>query len=340
MNFQKYQANKIGVILLVVFAMAITAFAQEGPFSKQKDPIAKKTEVKPSMVYSKQSGDIPIAMSNNLYCAGYIQKASVDTRLEVVGADDEKDQHIYAEGDELYMNAGSNSGVKVGDMYSVIRPRGKVKSKFSKKKGLGIYVQELGAVEVLRVMGDVSVARVKTSCGVILFGDLLTKAETRVSPLFIERPALDRFAGSSGKASGSIVMARDGIELIAREQIVYIDLGREDNVRVGDYMTVYRPLGTGNLYETATLEHMDNKEEGFESDRYRGGRFSNMSPRKKGVDADGKVVTTENVKSRRAKGLRKVVGELVILNVLERTATAVVVRTASEIHTGDRVEVQ
>jgi len=35
-----------------------------------------------------------------------------------------------------------------------------------------------------------------------------------------------------------------------------------------------------------------------------------------------------------------VVGELVILNVKERTATAVVVRTGQEIHTGDWVQVQ
>ena len=34
------------------------------------------------------------------------------------------------------------------------------------------------------------------------------------------------------------------------------------------------------------------------------------------------------------------VGEIVILNVKEKTATAVITRTAQEIHTGDWVEVQ
>ena len=38
--------------------------------------------------------------------------------------------------------------------------------------------------------------------------------------------------------------------------------------------------------------------------------------------------------------IRKVVGELMIINVKERTATAVITRTAQEIHTGDWVEVQ
>ena len=50
--------------------------------------------------------------------------------------------------------------------------------------------------------------------------------------------------------------------------------------------------------------------------------------------------TTERAKEQRPDDIRKVVGEMVILNVKERTATAVVTRTAQEIHPGDWVEVQ
>ena len=52
------------------------------------------------------------------------------------------------------------------------------------------------------------------------------------------------------------------------------------------------------------------------------------------------AVTTEDAKSRRPKNIRRVVGELVVINVLERTATAVIVRNASEIYMGDMVEVK
>ena len=38
--------------------------------------------------------------------------------------------------------------------------------------------------------------------------------------------------------------------------------------------------------------------------------------------------------------LRKVVGEAVVINVKERTATVVITRNAQEIHTGDWVEIQ
>ena len=326
MKFQKSRASNISLILSIILALVISAAAQDATNS--------------TILYGGEAENMPIAMRNNLYCAGYIQKGSVNTSLEIVGGDDEKDQHIYAEGDELYISGGAGDGVKVGDIYSVIRPRGGFSSKFSRKKNLGVYVQEVGAVEVFRVMSGVSVARVKTSCSVFLLGDLLKRSEKRVSPKFKKRPALDRYAASSGKASGRIVMARDGVEILAREQIVYVDLGREDNVQIGDYLTVYRPLGTGNIYTYVQPEHMDNRDEDYSSNRYKGGGYSNKTARKKGSSANGKVVTTENAKSRRPKGLRKIVGELVILNVLERTATAVVVRNASEIHTGDRVEVQ
>ena len=58
-----------------------------------------------------------------------------------------------------------------------------------------------------------------------------------------------------------------------------------------------------------------------------------------GDQAGGKVVTTEKAKDGRPD-IRKVVGEGVVLNVKERTATVVVTRTAQEIHTGDWVEIQ
>ncbi len=300
----------------------------------------KKVESSTIVYSDKEAEKMPLALGNNLYCAGYIQKSSVAARIEIVGATNEKDSHLFAEGDALYLNAGASSGVKVGDMFAVIRPRGKVKSEFSSKSGLGIFVQEVGAVEVFSVQNDVAVARVKTSCSEIMMGDLVTPVVKRESPLFAKRGALDLFSQPSGKANGSIVMARDGKELIGSEMIVYVDLGRDENVKIGDYMTIYRPLGTGNIFSKVTKESVDNKEEGYESDRYRGERFSIQSGRKKGENAGGAAVTTEDAKSRRPEGLRRVVGELVVLNVMEGTATAVVVRAATEIHTGDKVELQ
>ncbi|MEO6654698.1 MAG: hypothetical protein ABIO36_01305, partial [Pyrinomonadaceae bacterium] len=66
----------------------------------------------------------------------------------------------------------------------------------------------------------------------------------------------------------------------------------------------------------------------------------NQSGRKSGDKAEGQEVTTSRAKKGRPSDLRKVVGEAVVLNVKEKTATIVITRTGQEIHTGDWVEIQ
>ena len=87
-----------------------------------------------------------------------------------------------------------------------------------------------------------------------MLGDLVQLVEKRMSPVFEQRPALNMFADPSGKATGRILMSRDGSELLARDYIVYVDLGADDNVKVGDRITIYRPLGKGNLFKKPETE--------------------------------------------------------------------------------------
>lgn len=335
MKVLQISAKSLAIAFCLVLALTANASGQE-PF-RQPQPRATPT---PTIIINRVQREMPVAVRNNLYCAGYIQTAPVNTDFEVVGANDEREQNIYFENDYIYISRGASSGVKVGDMFAVTRPRGQFRTRFSNKRKLGIYVEEVGAVEVVKVKSDVSVARVTTSCDNFLLGDLLQPIPARVSPLFQQRPVLDLFAEPTGKTQGRIVLARDGRESLSAEQIVYIDLGAEDNVSVGDYFTIYRPLGTGGVINSDQPESLSARDDGFQSETYRGGKFSNQAPRKRGSEANGRIVTRRDAKRGRPNGLRKVVGELVILNVKERTATAVITRNAQEIHTGDRVELQ
>ena len=325
MKFQKFFGKSFGMFLFSVLVFSASVAAQN---------------TQPTLIAPQMNRNWTAAGANNLYCAGYVQTAQVNTSRKIVGAENEQDQFIYAQGNNVYISLGDNRNVQVGDMFAVIRPRGRVETRWTKKDNLGFYVQEVGALEVVKLKGAVAVAKVTTSCDNLLIGDLLQAIPARTSPMYTQRPALDVFADPSGKARGRIFMARDNQEMLGREQIVYIDLGAEDGVNVGDYLTVYRPLGKGNLFRKVPGETVSAREEGFQSDEYRGGKFSNQAGRKRSNDADGRVETTEKAKSERPDDLRKVVGELVILNIREKTATAMIVRTAQEIHTGDWVELQ
>jgi hypothetical protein len=324
-----FSAKKFGAVFLLLISLAVFSFGQQ--------PTTAPT---PTLIIPAMNENLPVATGSNLYCAGYIQSAPVNTNFEIVGANQEREQNIYAQGNYIYISRGAGNGSRIGDRLAVIRPRGKFSSDFSKKGRLGIYVQEVGDVEIVDVQEDVSVAKVITSCDNFLLGDLIVPIPHRTSPLFQQRPALNIFANPSGKQTGRIVLARDARETMGREEIVYIDLGAEDNVQIGDYLTIFRKLGKGGAVNSNQEETLDATEGGFESGTFKGGEFSNQAPRKAGDMATEGTVTQKDAKKNRPKFLRKVVGEMIILNVKERTATAMITRSVEEIHTGDMVEVQ
>ncbi|MBV9959928.1 MAG: hypothetical protein JO360_15990 [Acidobacteria bacterium] len=131
--------------------------------------------------------------------------------------------------------------------------------------------------------------------------------------------------------------------MLSRDQVVFVDLGTEDNVKPGDYLTIYRPLGKGNITRFRDEEVTPTANGGFESDIFKGGKFSNKAQRVKDANSTGiygPMVTTPQIWDKRPRMPRKIVGEMVILSVQQRTASAVITRVAQEVHTGDYVEVQ
>ncbi|MBV9216641.1 MAG: hypothetical protein JO053_10720 [Acidobacteria bacterium] len=324
MNFTRSIAVKALLSLSLAAAFSLAAYGQ----GSSLPPIVMKPKA-----------PMPVAVGNNLYCAGYIQTGGISTTNKIVAGQDEADGFHFSQNDYMYINMGRDKGVNVGDIFAVVRPRGRVDSKWTDKK-VGNYVQELGALEVVSVKQNVSAVRIKSSCDDFLLGDLVQLVERRQSPLYEQRPPLDIFGDPSGKATGRILMARDGAETLARDFIAYVDLGTDEHVRVGDRMTIFRDIKRGNVMLEPQHEDITSKDYGFHSDAFSGGTFSNQSTRKTGENADKRETNTYKVRKDRPSGLRKVVGEAVVLNVKERTATIVITRNAQEIHTGDWVEIQ
>jgi len=303
----------------------------------------------PQVILPTAAQPARVAGESSLFCAGYIRYQRFGQTPEIVGAEEEQEQRTYSDGDVVYLNAGSRHGVKEGQSFQIIRPRGDVKGVHRQKIGfLGTYVQEVGQLQVFKVRENTSAAKITFACDAALLGDLLVDIPVRESPLQRPEANLDRFADPSGKQLGRLMMAKDNRELLTRNDVVYIDLGGEDNVKRGDYLTIYRPLGTGNLTRVDNEELARNRATGFQSDRYRGGGISNQGSRAKDetafVDAHGRYryrpITSREVKKARPDMPRKIVGEMVIIDVQSRTATAIITRAANEVHTGDWVEIQ
>jgi hypothetical protein len=319
-----------------LLALAVTANAQT--------PAAT-----PQLILPTAAQPARVAGESSLFCAGYIRYQRFGKTPEIVGAEEEQEQRTYSDGDIVYLNAGSRLGIKEGQTFQIIRPRGDVKGVHRQKVGfLGTYVQEIGQLQVFKVREETSAAKITFTCDMALLGDLVVEVPVRESPLQRPEGNLDRFADPTGKQVGRLMMARDNREMLTRNDVVYIDLGGEDNVKRGDYLTIYRPLGTGNVTRVDNEEIARNRATGFQSDRYRGGGISSEGSRAKDktafVDAHGRYryrpITSREVKKARPDMPRKIVGEMVIIDVQSRTATALITRAASEVHTGDWVEIQ
>jgi hypothetical protein len=282
-----------------------------------------------------------VAHESESGCGGFIEQNPRAASGQLVGGFHETERHLFAQGNFVYIDSGAQAGVREGQEFAVVRPRGRFSSKFSKKGSLGVYTQEVGRVRVVRVRDRVSVAEVMSACTDLLLGDLLRPYSPREVPPVRAEGSLDLFTEPTGKQTGRIVLARDGREVVSRDDVVFIDLGAEDNIKVGDYLTVFRPDGHGTIVSHGE-EISANSRRGYESNARGGGAFSNKAQRVSDVDGprSGSSINTSTIKHRRPPVPRKVVGELIVLRVEGRTATAVVTRIAQEIYTGDAVEVQ
>jgi hypothetical protein len=333
------------VLFAVIIAGSATSIFAQSTAAQIQRPAPKPTVVMPT-----ETAPVSVAKEKELVCGGYMKVDPPNVSMQLVGGEQEQEQHQFFQGNNVFLNAGRQQGIEQGLEFAVVRPRGNFRSNWSKrsswsKKGsLGVYTQEIGRVRVIRVKDNVSVALVTTSCDAMLLGDLIVPVPRLDGPIVKLADHIDLFADPTGKQTGRIVYTREGQEMVSVNQVVYIDLGTQDNIKSGDIFTIYRPSDTPRMVVKNEEEIIRNIHDGFQSDKFKGETLSMDAPRTRdqnsfSVDLAPNVTTTE-IKKNRPEVPRKVVGELVVTNVQQRTATAVITRVAQEVHTGDFVEMQ
>jgi hypothetical protein len=282
----------------------------------------------PASAWQDDDKTEPVAKGADLYCTGFISDASPRADLQIIGAVQENMKATYAQGDVVFLSKGREAGVQPGAVYYIIRPLGLIKHPFSKKK-LGHYVRELGLLRVIEVSAKTSTAEILVSCDIVEFGDLLKPYEEMESPSRREHRPLPRYGEGSGGVTGQIVMSPGFYENLSANRVVFLDLGARQDVKPGDYFTIYREIGPREgITVTPKDDVVKDRSRGYSSDRYRGGNLSVQAPRK----------PLEDVLKTRPEIPRKVLGELVVLKVEKNTCVAKITRTTDVVTIGDFVE--
>ena len=253
----------------------------------------------------------------SVYCAGFVSDPKVPDEIRVISGEQSNYKIVWDNGDYVYINRGEDKGVKVGDRFSIVRPETDPANPWfqGQKKlenAMGTLYRDTGQVRVVNVQPKVSIARVEFLCQYIQRGDIARPFEERPMPPYKEAAAFDHFAPVSGKPVGMIISARDYPQALGRGDTVYVNVGAEKGVKVGDYMRLFRYQGT-RLEQATEVPNYQYELEGF-----------------------GKAPTRYEPKDLP----REVLGEGIVLNVTRKATTVLLTYTTVATYTGDYAEIE
>ena len=228
---------------------------------------------------------IPAIEEMSLQCAHYILQSPEDTSLYLIGSEQGAEKNAFAERDVLYLNKGTNAGVKAGDVYSIHHASYEVKHPETNRT-IGRKIETTGWGRVILAEENSAILMVEAACNDIHAGDYL-KPLVKVSvPLIMRRAPADRVTPPSGKTQGAVVDIADDSAIAGDNQLLSINLGTEHGVAPGNILTVYKVM------------------------------YPSMPTP------------------------RNVLGEVVVVAVQDKTATARVIYSRDAIMSGDRVELR
>jgi hypothetical protein len=264
---------------------------------------------------------------SDLYCAGFISKQILPDANYVAGGLQTPSTTKFTRGDLVYLQG---TGYTAGAEYEVIRAlRDANESEMfpgqqKLMKETGQAYEEVGRVKVVDTRNKTAIAQVEYVCDGVNPGDTTIPFAEKPAIDFHESIRFDRFLPASSKVSGRIVMGKDFDSQLGTGQKVYINIGSNQGVKIGDYFRAVRS------YETDLRDPADSLS--FKA-------AIAEDTQKKTPSVDPKMFTKGNGPVIHVRDLpRRSVGEIVIIGVTNTTATGMVVFSLEDMHAGDNVE--
>ena len=246
----------------------------------------------------------PFGYESEVACFGYIGPYEEHFAAQVIGGENSAEQTDFTEHNLLYLNAGHDRGLKIGDEFWIVTPGDEVVHPMS-GKSMGRFNQYRGRAVLTCLEGRTAIVRVTLACTDIPDGSFLKPYEPIPIPLGRRQPSCKPCDPSSGKALGRIVYTRDGVVALGGDNDVFIDLGIADGIQPGDQFSIFR-------YATAT-------DYGIRPQ----GSYWVYTPPPPGVEIP-----------------RTYLGDLAILYVGDRWAMARIIDARRLIEVGDQVELK
>lgn len=144
---------------------------------------------------------------------------------------------VSGNGDTLYARDGEGEQLKQFSSYGVYRP-GVVYVDPDTGEALGVEALEVGVGKIIAKEDDVSTLRLASSEQEIRTTDrLLPTVTERVVPTFFP-------SAPANEVSGKIISVLGGVSQVGAYDVVAINLGKRENIEVGNVMAIYHNNGT------------------------------------------------------------------------------------------------
>jgi hypothetical protein len=264
----------------------------------------------------------------DLYCAGFISKQILPDASYVAGGLQTPSTTKFTRGDMVYLQG---TGYTAGAEYEIVRALKDLNEyemyPGEKKllKETGQPYEEVGRVKVIDTRNKVAIGQVEFACDGVNPGDTAIPFAEKQAVTFRAPVRFDRFSPASSKLSGRIVMGKDFDSQLGTGQKVYLNVGSNQGVKIGDYFRAVRS------YEEDLHDPVDSLS--FKA-------AIAEDTQKKTPSVDPAMFTKGNGPVIHVKDLpRRAVGEIVIIGVTNTTATGMIVFALEDVHSGDGVEV-
>jgi len=313
--------KKTGLLLLVmVTATFVVAQQSTMAVTPDADGIVHTTVNVPFVRFQTPT-------TSDLYCAGFISKERLPNANYVNGGLNTPTSTKFVNGEIVYLAGG---GYQVGQLYSIIREVRDI-NQYEMYPGqrkflasVGHPYAEIGRVRVVDLRSHSAIAQVEFSCDPINPGDVAVPFADKSAVAFHVPGRFDRFAPPNGKLSGRIVLGKDFDSVLGTGMKLYMNVGSNQGVKVGDYFRVERSY-TATLknpvdslsFMAQTSEDTQARPPAFEANRF---------TRTKGPDIHVADLP------------RRAVGEVVVVGVTPTSSSAMVVFALEDVYSGDDVE--
>jgi LysM repeat protein len=196
-----------------------------------------------------------------------------------------QNRQIVGEDDIVYTDIGRVHGAKAGERFSIFKKAGAISHPLNNVI-LGYKVVPLGTLQLTEMEDSVSKAIITRSFMEVGVGAYLMPYRDRKRDVALQ--ASDR------ELTGYIVETMTGNSIVGANDVVYLDLGRAQGLKVGNLLYVARDVVPDQKFLEVPVEKLP----------------------------------------------AEVLGALVVVDIGENTATALVVKSIDTIYRGDRVELK